>query len=338
MVSVEQANVEGKNVLVRCDFDVPIEDGKVVEDLRIKTTAKTLKLLLEKQANLRLIAHLGRPENHDPRDSLKQIILPLSKELGQEISFNETFVPGQGKIVLYENLRYNQGEEDNDEAFGKILAGLGDVYVNECFSACHRPHASVAQTPKFLTSYAGLDLINEVRHLEMVLQASKHPLVAIIGGAKLETKLPVITSLATVADKVLVGGKLMFEISEQSVPANVLVAVDDIDQKDIGPKSLKVFQKEIDQAAIIVWNGPMGMFEEEKYAVGTKELAKIVANSRAFSVVGGGDTISALDQVGLLDKVDFVAMGGGAMLDFLSGQKLPGLIALNYYDKKMEIA
>lgn len=333
MLSVKDYPVDGKRVIVRADFDVPLRNGKITEKLRIEKSIPNLKYLLEKKCKLFIISHLGRPENKDPKYSLK-IVLPILEELlGEKIEFQENLERQVfGEVVLLENLRYWKEEESNDLAFSKKLATFGEIYVNECFSVAHRNHASVATLPTLLPAAAGIELFQEINELEKIFKAEKHPLVVIIGGAKLETKLPAITNMAKVADKVLVGGKLMFEIDKSTLPSNVVIAVDDVDQKDIGPETLKTFGAEIVKAQMIVWNGPMGMFEEEKYEVGTRALAKLVADAAGYSIVGGGDTVAALDKEGLLDKIDFVSVGGGAMLEFLEGKKLPALVALDYYD------
>lgn len=333
MLSVKKAPVDGKTVIVRADFDVPIENGKITETLRIEKSIPTLKYLREKNCPLFIISHLGRPEGRDPEYSLKIVLPELEKLLGEKILFQEDLKQKiSGNIILLENLRYWKEEEANDLEFAKKLASFGEFYVDECFSVAHRNHASVAILPTLLPSAAGIELFQEVSELEKIFKAPQHPLVAIIGGAKLETKLPAITNMARVSDKVLVGGKLMFEIDKSTIPGNVVVAIDDIDQKDIGPKTLELFKNEIEKAKMIVWNGPMGMFEEAKYELGTRELAKIVANSSGYSIVGGGDTIAALNKENMLDNIDFVSVGGGAMLEFLEGKKLPALVALGYYN------
>ncbi len=333
MLSVKNANVDRKRIIVRADFDVPLENGQVEESLRIEKSIATLKLLLERNCQLSIISHLGRPQGKDLSQSLKLIVPILEKLLDKKVSFQEELEQKPiGEIVLLENLRFWPGEENNDLDFAKKLANLGEFYVDECFSVAHRNHASVASLPTLLPSAAGLELFKEVSELEKIFKQPQRPLVAIIGGAKLETKLPAITNMAKVADKVLVGGKLMFEIDKNNLPKNVIVAVDDIDQKDIGEGTLRLFEAEISSAKMIVWNGPMGKFEEEKYERGTRALAKIIAQSSAYSIVGGGDTVAALDKEGLILQVDFVSVGGGAMLEFLEGKKLPALIALGYYD------
>jgi len=334
MNSVENADIAGKKVIVRADFDVPVENSQVKDKTRIEKSVPTLKFLREKGAKLFIISHLGRPEGKDEKFSLKLVQPILEGLLGEKIAFQETLDEKvDGEIVLLENLRYWPEEEANDESFAKKLSSFGEVYVNECFSVAHRHHASVSSLPRLLPSYFGLELAKEVEELEKIFKAPQSPLVAIIGGAKIETKLPAITNLSKIADKVLVGGRLMFEIDKNNLPQNVVVASDNIDTKDIGPISLQKFQEEIAKAKMIVWNGPLGMFEDEKYKQGTLKVAQMVGDSDAYSIVGGGDTISALDELNLLSKMDFVSVGGGAMLEFLSGKKLPALEALDYYEK-----
>ncbi|OGY25507.1 MAG: hypothetical protein A2Z11_03715 [Candidatus Woykebacteria bacterium RBG_16_43_9] len=329
MKLVKDAEVSGKRVIVRCDFDVPIKSGTIQDDSRIKNTIPTLKLLLEKGVPLILISHIDRPKGPDPSLSLKPVKEQLEKSLGEEIAFQENLeVDSKAKINLLENLRFWPQEEGNDENFSKKLSTLGDIFVNECFATAHRSHASVVGIPKFLPAYAGLNLSRELEELNKILDHPSRPLVAIIGGAKIETKLPAIFNLAKAADKILVGGKLMFEVERRSLPENVVVAHDDVDTKDIGSGSAKMFHDIISEAKMIVWNGPMGVFEEDKYMVGTKEVANSVVEANAYSVVGGGDTISALNKLELLSKINFVSTGGGAMLELLAGKTLPGLKVL----------
>ncbi len=338
MQTIDQADVAGKKVIVRADFDVPIEFGMqngestISDRTRIEKNIPTLKLLRSKGAQLFIISHLGRPEGIDSKFSLK-IVLPILEELvGEKVNFQENLeTKVDGDIVLLENLRFWPEEEENGLEFAKKLASFGETYVNEAFSVDHRTHASVSALPSLLPSYAGLELAKEINELETIFKAPKHPLVAIIGGAKIETKLPAISNLAKIANKVLVGGRLMFEIDKNNLSENVIVASDNVDGKDIGPTSLEIFAQVIKDAQMIVWNGPMGVYEDEKYRVGTLELAKMIAVSGAYKIVGGGDTISALDELKLTDKMDFVSVGGGAMLEFLGGKKLPALEALGYY-------
>ena len=237
MRSIKEADVSGKRVVVRCDFDVPINDGKIVDDTRINNSILTLKYLLDKGAKLFLISKIGRPKFKDPDLSFKLILSEVSEKLGEEVTFKKDFEDNSsGNIVLLENIRFWPEEEKNDPVFSKKLASFGDIYVNECFATSHRTDASIVGIPEILPAFAGLNLIKEVTELERILENHEKPLVSIIGGAKLETKLPAINNLAKVSDTVLVGGRLMFEVGGQTLPDNVVIAPDDIDQKDIGPK------------------------------------------------------------------------------------------------------
>lgn len=334
MLSLKEVSLVGKTVIVRADFDVPLlPNGQIEEFLRIEKSLATLKYVLANAEALVIISHLGRPEGRDEKFSLKVALPFLEEHLQTKIAFQKQLEEKvTGKVVLLENLRFWEGEEKNDSAFAEKLASLGNFYVNECFSVAHRTHASVATLPTLLASCAGFELFREVAELEKIFKNPLHPLIAIIGGAKLETKLPAITNMAKVADKVLVGGKLMFEIDKNNLPNNVVVAVDSHDKKDIGEETIKLFGEDITTAKMIVWNGPMGLFEEEKYEWGTRELAKLIASSSGYSIVGGGDTVAALDKEKILDQIDFISVGGGAMLEFFEGKKLPALVALKYYD------
>src|SRR3989337_3583805 len=235
MRSIEDADVSGKRAVVRCDFDVPIKNGEIEDDTRINNNIPTLKYLLDKGAKLFLISKLGRPKSKDPNLSLKHVIGAVSQKLSTEVKFKEDLsedIPGD--VTLLENLRFWPEEEAGDLEFSKKLASFGDLYVNECFATSHRTDASFIGIPKYLPSFAGLNLIREITQLKKLLVDPERPLIAIIGGAKLETKLPAINNLAKVSDKVLVAGKLMFEVAGQGLPTNVIVAPDYLDQKDIG--------------------------------------------------------------------------------------------------------
>ncbi|OGY21286.1 MAG: hypothetical protein A2113_00130 [Candidatus Woykebacteria bacterium GWA1_44_8] len=321
--------IENQKVLLRVDFDIPVKNGQVLDETRIKAALPSIQFLLEKEARLILLAHLDRPKGVDKKFSLRPLVDLLERLLEQKVTFIENLAANKvGQLNLFENLRFWPGEEANDENFSRSLAALGQFYVNDAFAASHRPHASIVGIPKLLPSFAGLKLEQEIKELSRVLENPKRPLVAIIGGAKIETKLPAINNLAKIADKVLVGGRVMFEISQNDLAQNVIVAADHVETRDIGPGAIKAFEGIIAGASIIVWNGPMGVFEENKYESGTKAIAQAVAGSKAYSIVGGGDTIAALNKFGLLAKISYVSTGGGAMLEFLGGKKLPGLEAL----------
>ena len=333
MRSIKNVRLEGKKVLLRSDFDLPMKDKVIEDDTRLKISSKTIKFV-EKAEKVILIGHLGRPAFNEDKYSLQIIKKPLQKLIDEEVSFSSYYekIP-EGKIILIENLRFFPGEEGNDLDFAKKLAFLADLYVNDCFAVSHRNHASIVGIPKLLPSYAGLNLEKEVEILDRVLRNPQRPLVALIGGAKIETKLPIIENLAKICDSVLIGGKLPLEILSRnyiSLLKNVFIA-DLKERKDIDDKSIDLFVSLIKGAKTIVWNGPMGVFEEEKFSIGTKKIAKAVAESKAFSIVGGGETISALYFFCYTSKIKHLSMGGGAMLDFLAGKELPGLKALNYY-------
>ena len=333
MRSIKNVRLEGKKVLLRSDFDLPMKDKVIEDDTRLEISSKTIKFV-EKAEKVILIGHLGRPAFNEDKYSLQIIKKPLQKLINEEISFSSSYekIP-EGKIILIENLRFFPGEEENYLDFAKKLAFLADLYVNDCFAASHRNHASIVGITKFLPSYAGLNLEKEVEILDPALRNPQRPLVALIGGAKIETKLPIIENLAKICDSVLIGGRLPLEIlSGNSIRLLKNVFTADLkERKDIDDKSIDIFVSLIKGAKTIVWNGPMGVFEEEKFSIGTKKIAKAVAESKAFSIVGGGETIAALDFFGYTSKIKHLSMGGGAMLDFLAGKELPGLKALNYY-------
>ena len=322
-------NVDSKKVLLRADFDVPVENGVVGDQTRIKADLPSIRWLLKRNAKVVLLAHLGRPNKVEKEFSLKPVAQILENILKVKIKFlKEPTVSQLSNLNLLENLRFWSGEEANDEIFTKKLVVMGDFYINDAFAVCHRLHASIVGIPKFLPGFAGLHLEKEINELTKILKNPARPLVAIIGGAKIETKLPSINNLSKIADKVLVGGRLMLEIGNTPLNPNFIVANDDLDTKDIGPRSIEFFSRIVKNAKTIIWNGPLGLFEEEKYALGTKKVAKEITNSNAYSIIGGGDTIAALNKFDLLDKINYVSTGGGAMLEILAGKKLPGLEAL----------
>lgn len=332
--TLKQVSASGKRVLLRADLDVPVKNGTVSEDYRLRALIPTLKSLLGKKGTKVLImGHLGRPGGRKkPELSLKPVASHFERLIDQKIRFFEDyeFLTTDSTLAMLENLRFWSGEEGNDPSFAKKIAVQGDIYINEAFSACHRNHASIVGVPKFLPACGGLRLEQEVRELEGVLKKPKRPLIFILGGAKSETKAPLVRSFAEIADGVLLGGLLMFHKELEGIPG-VLFPVDATDAYDIGPKSVKLFAEEIAKAKTVVWNGPMGVWEDNRYELGTRALAEELASLKARVIVGGGDTIAALDAFGLLNKMDYVSLGGGAMLEFLAGKKLPGLEVLGYY-------
>jgi len=338
--NLSENDLTGRRVFLRADLDVEISAaGEVLEDFRLQAMQATFEFLLAQGVGQIIIAgHLGRPEGAVKDDlRLNLVSKRLSEIIGWPIKKLDEAVPQElpaDKIVMLENLRFESGEESNDESFARKLASYADVYVNECFSTSHRAHASLVGVPKILPSYAGLQLAREIKTLSTVLKNPARPLVVIIGGAKLETKVPVVNNLKNIADTILVGGKIGFDpqISAERTPSSgqaaIITPTDDIDQKDLGPQTTAEFVGIIKTAKTVVWNGPLGMFEDEKYTTSTKAIAEAVVNPAAKAIVGGGDTIASLQKLGLLDKMGFVSTGGGAMLCFLAGQPLPGLIAL----------
>ena len=293
-----------KKVLVRCDFD----GGRLEENL------PTVRYLLDNGVKeIILMGHLGRPEGKVVEDlRLTPVVEKFCLLLASK------------NILFLENLRFDRREEENDEGFAKELANLGDFYINEAFAVSHRQHASIVGIPKFLPHCAGLHFALEVENLLKVLENPKRPLVFVIGGAKPETKLPLVAEFAHMADKVLVGGTLTPSLNLK----NVLFAKLNKDGFDISDDSIKEFAMIIKKAGTVVWNGPMGKFEDEKFEEGTKKIGEAIMENKGFKIVGGGDTISALKKFGLLDKIDYVSTGGGAMLEFLAKGTLPGITAL----------
>jgi len=299
-------NFSGKKVLVRCDFD----GGRLKENL------PTIRYLLKGGSKeVILMGHLGRPEGRVVEDLR---LAPIEEKFRGLLDSKN--------IIFLENLRFDKREEENDEGFAKELAGMGDFYVNEAFASSHREHASIVGIPKFLPHCAGLRFASEVENLSKVLENPKKPLVFIIGGAKPETKLPLIAEFVRKADMVLVGGILpKFQNLKLK---NVLFADLTEDGFDINSESISEFVEIIKKAGTVVWNGPMGKYEEPGGSEGTRRIGEAIANSDAFKVVGGGDTIAALKKFNLLDKMDYVSTGGGAMLEFLAKGSLPGITAL----------
>jgi phosphoglycerate kinase len=370
--------VEGKRALVRCDFNVPISNGEITDDLRIRLPLETLTWLLDEgAAKLTVCSHLGRPKGKpDPKYSIE----PVRRHLF-------SLLAGRGadtqRVELLENLRFSPGEESNDPAFVEELVKGQDVYVDDAFGAAHRAHASIVGPPKYLPSAAGRVLYREVEVLDSLLQSPKRPFVAVLGGAKVSDKLGVIEALMARVDTLLVGGGMCFTFlaaqghstggslleegfvgkcagllaQAESSGKRIVVPTDIVGLSpdgvfgagrqpdgevrefgadlppgwlglDIGPGTAAAFADEIAAAATVFWNGPMGVFEDPRFAAGTRTVAEAVASTGAFSVVGGGDSASALKAFGLDDKVDHLSTGGGASLEFIEKGDLPGLAAL----------
>ena len=339
---IQEADLENKKVLLRVDFNVAVENGEVKENFRIEASKETLVYLLGKKCKVALASHLGRPEGKvNPEFSLEQIKDDVENVLGVKIKFIKDCLSGEIKnelenlaeneVLLLENVRFYPGDESNDADFASKLATNFEIFVNDAFSASHRDHASVTGVTKFLPSYAGFLMQKEIEEMEKIKNNFAHPAVAIIGGAKIETKLPVIKFFEEKYDNVLVGGKIANEALDQKIQFSekVFLPFDFVDDRlDIGPKTLEKFREIIGLAKTIVWNGPTGKFEDEKYALSTNEVLKSVLGSNAYKVVGGGETLEILEKNQATSKIDFISTGGGAMLEYLSGKPMPGIDAL----------
>lgn len=340
---IRDAKVEGKRVLLRLDLDVPIKNSKIEDDTRLSDGLSTLEYLLKRKATVTIVGHLGRPNGHSEGLSLEEVSKWFLKEINKDLKLTKEKVgifdsfKLLDNLFVLENIRFFKGEEENDEAFAKDLASSFDVFVNDAFAVSHRKHASIVGVTKFLPSYAGFHLQKEVEELSKILNNPKRPLTVIVGGAKIETKLPLIEKMHHFADYVLVGGKLAGETKEllkvqheKLVTKKSLLFVADLnnEKSDITQTSLENFLQIVSLSKTIVWNGPMGRVEDSSGQEGTKLLAEGIINSSAYTVVGGGDTIGFLEKISLLSKFDFVSSGGGAMLSFLSGEKLQGIEVL----------
>ena len=380
----------GDRVLLRVDFNVDFDrKGRIVDEYRIRNVLPTIRALLSRKARVILLTHLGDPGPalaHRTGTSTQPIALYLSRALRLPVAFASRVIGGitelavtnlkPGGVLLLENVRWEPGEVVNDPGLARKIARLGDIYIFDAFGVAHRNHASCAILPQLLPSYVGLSLEQELRVLARVAQHPKHPLVFVLGGAKISTKLPILRSFIKTADKILLGGALantllqrrgfsigaslieklssgieskMISLAHPALllPIDVLTASSTKSKKfslravgsvpkgemilDVGPDTLALFSRIIRSARMIFWNGPMGFIENSIFAQGTESLAQVITRSRAFSVVGGGDTLVVLDRMKLLGKFDFVSSGGGAMLAFLAGERLPALEALGYY-------
>jgi phosphoglycerate kinase len=342
--SVRDADVAGKVVLVRSDLNVPLEGGRVADDTRIRAALPTLELLLERgAAEVRVCSHLGRPKTEE--DRAKYAMAPVAQRLRE-------LLPDE-RIHVLENTRFDPGEEKNDPSFARELAKGCDLYVDDAFGSAHRAHASTEAVAHLLPAYAGLLLLAELEHLGRLLGDVERPFVLISGGAKVDDKIGVLSNLGDRTDTVLVGGKMAEELRVENpldydveLPVDVvaaakfapdselrLCAVDEIPDGwlglDIGPETRTRFVEAIEGARTIFWNGPMGVFEWPRFAEGTKAVARAVAaNQDAFSVVGGADSVRALNELGLAELVSWVSTGGGASLELLEGKELPGVAAI----------
>jgi phosphoglycerate kinase len=338
---VRDADVAGKSVLVRADLNVPLEDGAVADDTRIRAALPTLELLVERDAaRIAVCSHLGRPKGPDPAFRIEPVAARLRELLPDE------------RIEVLENTRFDAGETKNDPETARRLADGHDLFVNDAFGSVHRAHASTVGVAELLPAYAGLLLEKELEMLGRLLHDVERPFVLVAGGAKVDDKLGVLRNLGARADAVLIGGKMAEELREGSplpfealLPADVVaasefaedaetrvVAFDEVPDGwlglDIGPESRERFAAEIAGARTVFWNGPMGVFEWPRFAEGTQAIARAVADGAAYSVVGGADSLRALNELGLADQVSWASTGGGAALELLEGKELPGVAVI----------
>lgn len=385
MKTLADIDVHNKTVLLRVDFNVPLDDtGAVADTTRIAAAKPTIDYLRAQSAKVVLLAHFGRPKGKIVETMrLQPLVSTISTVLDVPVQYIPQAIgdptvqnmiaasPADG-VVLLENIRFYPGEETNDSTFAQSLADLGDVYVNDAFGTAHRAHASTAGIARLLPHAAGLLMQREVEALSKVLQQPEHPVVAIIGGAKISTKMQLIKNVLPKVDYLLLGGALANTVllaqnhkigkslveteladtakdllsNKLHIPVDVVVTKEVKDRApsrtvavgqvepddyivDIGPDTVKLYQEVLAGAKTVLWNGPMGVFEMESFAMGTFQLARVVAEGSAYSVLGGGETISAITQLGLEDKISFISTGGGAMLEFLEGKVLPGIEALS---------
>ena len=383
---VTDLDVKGKKVLVRVDFNVPIAEGKVGDDARIKAALPTIQYLLDNGAAVILFSHLGRPKGgFDPAFTMKPVAQHLGTLIDAPVAFAEDCIGEKaeaaaaalqpGQVLVLENTRFHDGEKKNDPEVAKQMAALADLYVNDAFGSAHRAHASTAGVTDHLPSAAGFLLEKEIKYLGNTIAEPERPFVTILGGAKVSDKIGVIEYLLGKSDRILIGGGMAntffkargYDMADSLVEEDVIdtaralldkagdklvlpvdvviadafsadaaeqvIAVGDVPAGwrvlDIGPRSVAAFGEIIADAGTVVWNGPMGVFEFEKFATGTFAVAKAVAESGATSIIGGGDSISAINKSGLSDKITHISTGGGASLEMLEGKVLPGLAALD---------
>jgi phosphoglycerate kinase len=392
-LSIKDLDLKGKRLFIRVDFNVPLKDGRIGDDTRLRGPVPTIQFALDAGATVVLASHLGRPKGQKNRQfSLRPIVNRLAELLGRPVTFVEDCVgeevgrtidrvhaDGGGAVVLLENLRFHAEEEKNEPAFATALAALADEYVNDAFGAAHRSHASVeAITRHFPRAAAGLLMEKELRYLGHALESPERPFVAILGGAKVSDKIEVIENLLSKVDRLLIGGAMAYTFFKSrgmptgrslveddkleearsieahakarnvrlELPADHVVAdrvdaaaarevlavgdpsIDDRLGLDIGPAAIKNYEGLLADAQTVVWNGPMGVFEIDAFANGTHAIARAVANVTGTTIVGGGDSIAALNKAGVADRITHISTGGGASLEFLGGRTLPGVVAL----------
>jgi phosphoglycerate kinase len=375
---MSDVDLRGKRVFIRADLNVPIEDGRITDDTRIRASVPAIEQALKQGAAVMVTSHLGRPNEGElkPEDSLAPVAARLSELLKTKIPVVKDWVNGvdvkPGQVVVLENARANKGEKKDDETLARKIAALADVYVNDAFGTAHRAEATTHGAARFApVAVAGPLMAAELDALSKALAKPARPLVAIVGGSKVSSKLSVLAELAKKVDRLIVGGgiantfllaagkpigkslaepdlageaKKIMASGKVPLPTDVIVgksmddtrprtkAVDEVaaDEMilDLGPKTAKAYADEIAKAGTIVWNGPVGVFEKEQFAKGTQTIARAIADSKAFSIAGGGDTVAAINKFGIADKIDYISTAGGAFLEFLEGKKLPAVAAL----------
>jgi phosphoglycerate kinase len=339
--SVETAGVDAKVVLVRSDLNVPLDDGRVADDTRIRASLPTIRLLLERNAReVRVCSHLGRPKGRDE----KYAIQPVRERLLE--------LAGDDRVTVLENTRFDEGETSNDERFARQLADGCELFVNDAFGSAHRAHASTVGVAQLLPAFAGLLLLDELRNLGKLLGDVERPFTIVSGGAKVEDKIGVLENLGSRADEVLIGGKMAEDVradnpfSFDAVLPSDVVAAASFDEHaetqvapfdalpdgwlglDVGPRTREDFARRVAGARTVFWNGPMGVFEWPPFAEGTFALARALAESDGFTVVGGGDSVRAVHEAGVADRISWISTGGGASLELLEGKELPGVAAI----------
>jgi len=343
-LSVEDLDVKGRRVLMRVDFNVPQDEaGAITDDTRIERALPSIRRVIEGRGRLILISHLGRPKGKpDPKLRMNVVAERLSELLGKPVRKMDDCIGPEveaaardmkdGDVLLLENLRFHAEEQDADEAFAAKLAGLADMYVSDAFGTAHRPDASMVGVPRLLgRGAAGYLMQREIEYLSMALHSPKHPYIAVLGGKKVSDKILVIRSLLDRVDGLIIGGAMAYTF-QIAGDAATEVQKDEIAEGwiggDIGPDTIRLFSDKLASARMVVWNGPMGVFEKEPFAAGTRALAQTLAGLDAVTIVGGGDSAAAIEQLGLADKMTHVSTGGGASLEFLEGKELPGIAAL----------
>lgn len=386
--TVKEADLKGKRVLIRVDFNCPVKDGVVTDPTRIKAALPTIEYILSEGASLVVMCHFGRPKGEKKMEySLLPVKNEFEKLLGRKVTLAPDVIGSEvdslvsalkpGDVLMLENVRFYKEEEKNDPEFAKKLASYGDVYVNDAFGTAHRAHASTEGVAHYLPSYAGFLIEKEVKYMAPLLENPEHPFVAIIGGSKVSSKITVLESLIKTCDKIVIGGGMAYtflkvqghevgkslleedyletaasflakakeknvevilpvdhvcakEFSEtaEAITVSTVDIPSDLMGMDIGPKTVELITKALKDAKNVVWNGPMGVFEFSQFANGTEKVAFALAESDAVSVVGGGDSVAAINKFGLADKISHVSTGGGASLEFLEGKTLPGIKAL----------